>query len=289
MHPIAPYSLSSIKHIWDVDHPESISIGPDGEAFTTGTGGQIYRINLIDDTAQMFASTAPRRVLGQAVDANGNLYCAEATSGKVIRITPAGEESVYGLPSGGGSFLCANYPAFDSEGNLYLSDSGDFSDAVNGRLYKIPRGGGEAILWYPDPVDTPNAIALDAGQQWLYFIETWGSSISRVEIRSDGSSGRFERILHIPSQYPDGFAFDDEGRIWIAFHRPDAIRIFDPHTRRLETFAEDPRARDLRAPTDVAFAGPGRDVLLAASLGNLCVHRFDGAGARGLKLHFPRL
>ena len=87
---------------------------------------------------------------------------------------------------------------------------------------------------------------------------------------------------------PDGIAFDEEGRIWIACHRPDAIWVFDPRSRRLELLAEDWRGEALRGPTDVAFAGPDRDILLAASLDNLVVHRFDGLGVRGLKLNHPR-
>src|SRR5438876_1955685 len=154
-----PYDLKQIVHIRGVDHPQSISVGPKGEAYTTGTGGQVYRLNLETNTAEQFASTAPRRMLGQAVDADGNLYCAD-TTGKVIRITPDGKETTYATGPGGQKFQCTNYPAFDRQGNMYVSDSGDWSETINGRLYKIPPGGGAAQVWYPEPVDTPNAIAL---------------------------------------------------------------------------------------------------------------------------------
>jgi streptogramin lyase len=79
------YDLKAIVHIRGVDHPESISVGPRGEAYTTGTGGQVYRLNLETNTAEQFASTAPRRMLGQAVDADGNLYCADCSTGKESR------------------------------------------------------------------------------------------------------------------------------------------------------------------------------------------------------------
>ena len=49
-----------------------------------------------DDADNFFlASTAPRRMLGQAVDADGNLYCADTVTGTVIRLTPDGRESTY--------------------------------------------------------------------------------------------------------------------------------------------------------------------------------------------------
>ena len=289
MRPMTPYNLKDIVHIRGVDHPESISVGPQGEAYTTGTGGQVYRLNLETNTGEQFASTAPRRMLGQAVDADGNLYCADTATGTVIRLTPDGHECTYATGPGGRSFLCTNYPAFDRQGNMYLSDSGDWSDQINGHLYKIAPGGGEARLWYPDAVDTPNAIALDAQEEFLYFVETFGSSIARIRINPDGSAGTFERLLYMPRHIPDGIAFDAEGRLWIACHRPDAIYVFDLKTRRWEPFAEDWRGEALRGPTDVAFAGPNRDILLAATLSNLVVHRFDNPGVRGLRLNHPKL
>jgi len=236
---LKPYNTKDIVHIRKVDHPESISVGPKGEAYTTGTGGQVYRLDLETNTAQQFASTAPRRMLGQTVVADGNLYCADCSTGKVVLITPDGLESTYARGPEGKSFLCTNYPAFDTQGNMYLSDSGDWSGHINGHIYKIASGGGEAQLWFPEAADTPNAIALDAEEKFLYFVETFGGSIARIAIAEDGSAGAFERVVHMPRHVPDGIAFDEDGRLWIACHRPDAIYVFDLRTRRLELFAED--------------------------------------------------
>lgn len=285
---IETYDLESIVHIRGLDHPESIGIGPDGTAYTTGTGCQVYRLDLDNNTYEQFVSTEAR-CLGTVVDADGNLYAAHAGGDDVLKITPAGEVSVYTTGPGGSKFQCANYPAFDREGHMYLSDSGDWSGALDGHIYKIPPGSGQAQLWFPEPVDTPNAIALDAEEKHLYFVETFGSAIARIAINSDGSAGRFERVVHMPRHIPDGIAFDESGRLWIACHRPDRIYVFDLESKRLELFADDWRGNYLRGPTDVAFAGANRDVLLAASLDNLVVHRFDNVGVNGLKLNYPNL
>jgi len=284
---IRPHDLEDIKHIRGVDHPESIGIGPDGAAYTTGTGCQVYRLDLDNNTAEQFATTEAR-CLGSVVDADGNLYVAH-TSGDVLKITRDGKESVYAIGPGGDKFMCTNYPAFDRQGNMYLSDSGDWSRTVNGHIYKIPPGGGEAQLWFCEPVNTPNAIALDAEEKHLYFVETLGSSIARIAIKSDGSAGQFERVVHMPRHIPDGIAFDESGRLWIACHRPDRICVFDLNTKRMDLFADDWSGEALRGPTDVAFAGPDREILLASSLDNLVVHRFDNVGTKGLKLNHPKL
>ena len=140
---IEPYDKHRIVHIKGVDHPESIAIGPRGEAYTTGTGCQVYRVDLERNAVSVFASTR-NRCLGQAVDAAGNLYCAETVLGAVVKITPDGQLSTYASGPDKRPFMCANYPAFDRCGNMYLSDSGDWSGQLNGRLYKIPPGGGPA-------------------------------------------------------------------------------------------------------------------------------------------------
>ena len=285
---IEPYDKHRIVHIKGVDHPESIAIGPRGEAYTTGTGCQVYRVDLERNAVSVFASTR-NRCLGQAVDAAGNLYCAETVLGAVVKITPDGQLSTYAGGPDKRPFMCANYPAFDRCGNMYLSDSGDWSGQLNGRLYKIPPGGGPARLWYSEPLDTPNAIALDAAEDYLYFVETFGSAIARIAIRADGSAGVFERVVHMPRHVPDGIAFDGEGRLWIACHRPDALYVFDLQSRRLELFVDDWMGEALRGPTDIAFAGPQRDIMLAASLDNLVLHRLDDTGVQGLALNHPEL
>ena len=282
------FDKHAIKHIKGVDHPESIGVGPNGEAYTTGTGCQVYRLDLDHNTCEQFATT-PQRCLGQVVDAHDNLYAAHAGGGNVLKITPDGNVSEYATGPGGDPMPCPNYPAFDKRGNMYLSESGDWSGQINGLIHKIPAGGGEATQWYDQTVDTPNAIALDADERHLYFVETFGNAISRIAINDDGSAGEFERVVHMPRHDPDGIALDTRGLLWIACHRPDAIYYFDMNTRRLQLFCEDWMGEELRGPTDISFAGANRDVMLAASLDNMVVHRFDDTGVVGLRLNHPKI
>ena len=110
----APYDKHRMVRITGIDHSESISVGPRGEVYTTGTGCQVYRVDLATNTAEQFAATA-NRCLGQVVDADGNLYCAETVLGEMIRITPKGDISTYATDPGGHPFVCTNYPAFERD------------------------------------------------------------------------------------------------------------------------------------------------------------------------------
>ena len=67
--------------------------------------------------------------------------------------------------------------------------------------------------------------------------------------------------------------------------QPKAKRWHAP----FDKFVDDWMGEALRGPTDVAFAGENRDIVLAASLDNLCVHRLDNTGVVGLPLNYPRI
>lgn len=98
---IEAYRLDKIVHIHGVDHSESIGIGPDGTAYTTGTGCQVYRLDLEANKAEQFVTTEAR-CLGSVVDADGNLYLAH-TAGNVLKITldGSGYHSCASPPPGG--------------------------------------------------------------------------------------------------------------------------------------------------------------------------------------------
>ena len=57
---IQRYDKRRIVHIKGLDHPESIGVGPGGEAYTSGTGCQVYRLDLDNNTAEHFAQTESR-------------------------------------------------------------------------------------------------------------------------------------------------------------------------------------------------------------------------------------
>ena len=163
--------------------------------YTTGfVTCRVFRIDLETNSAVAFATTAPRRVLGQVVDADGNLYCAQPDTpgSQVVKITPDAQQSVYSRGPAGIGFMSANTPVFDRAGNMYVSDTGSWSErstatfAVFAPVVGTPRSG------LKHPIDTPNGIAIDPEEKFIYYFETWGNSISRIAINKDGSSGDAE-------------------------------------------------------------------------------------------------
>ena len=74
------------------------------------------------------------------------------------KVDQSGNVSVYSDGTESTKMLTPNYPAFDSNGNLYVSDSGEWGED-NGRMFKI-NSDGEAQIWSEDIRSFPNGIAL---------------------------------------------------------------------------------------------------------------------------------
>ena len=54
------FDNAKIVHVRGVDHPESLAVGPRGELYTTGTGCQVFRVDVATNRAEQFATTASR-------------------------------------------------------------------------------------------------------------------------------------------------------------------------------------------------------------------------------------
>ena len=111
--------------------------------------------------------------------------------------------------------------------------------------------------------------------------------IAEIKIAPDGSSGEIRTVAELPGAVPDGVAFDTDGNLYIACYRPDRIYRLDTGGN-LDILADDFEGTIIAAPTNIAFCGAERDVLLSANLGRWHITRYD-TGAVGMPLHYPNL
>jgi sugar lactone lactonase YvrE len=74
-----------------------------------------------------------------------------------------------------------------------------------------------------------NEIRFDDKEEWLYVVESTGWHISRLRVHQDGSlSGR---EVYGPSKldgFPDGFAFDAFGNLWVTLIFTDVLIAITP-------------------------------------------------------------
>jgi len=156
-----------------------------------------------------------------------------------------------------------------------------------------------------DGLHYTNEVRLDPSGHWLYVVETFGRRLVRFPIVGRGGLGPCEIVLTFGhGWFPDGFAFDEGGGIWITSLISNRVGRF--HDDRLDVVIEDLNAafvdeverafatRSMEAShlgripgttlqhvTSVAFGGPDRRTVSLGSLHATCVYQFraDVAGA----------
>lgn len=267
-----------------LDHPEGVAVDADGTVWAGGEAGQVYRIVAGADPEEV-ASTGGF-LLGLALDLDGIVYACDAGRHEVVRVDPrTGAVTTYSTGADQTPFRNPNFPVFDAEGNLYVTDSGAWK-ADDGDI-KIVRPDGRTELWTSALPHFPNGCCLSADGASLLVIESLRPGISRVPIRQDGSAGQPERLCELPGSVPDGLALDEAGGMYVACYRPDRVYYVHPDGA-VEVLAEDPQGTVLAAPTNVVFAGADRRTLVVGSLGRWHLSALE-VDVPGLPLMFPQL
>ena len=264
-----------------LDHPEGVSIGPDGVLYAGGEAGQVYRIGP-DGSVDEIASTGGF-LYGVTLDRAGNVYACDFGNAAVMRISADGTVSTHSTGTADRPMRVPNFAAFDDVGNLYVTDSGEWGDD-DGVVYRVAPGGATEV-WTDAAPRFPNGCCLTAAGDALLVVESHGRAIVRVPFEDDGTAGRPQPIADLAGSQPDGIALADDGTMLVGCYRPDRIYEISADGR-VEVFAEDPDGVVLNQPANVAFFGPELDRLVVSSLGGWSLTAVP-AGRRGVPLRYP--
>ena len=122
-----------------------------------------------------------------------------------------------------------NYAVFRLVGNLFVSDSGDWSRSSGCIVRFDGQGRGQVFLEAPQPF--PNGLALSADDRFLFIAQSHTDDVLQVEIREDGSAGDREVYATGLERVPDGLAFDIEGNLYVSCYASDNIYRVSPATQ----------------------------------------------------------
>jgi gluconolactonase len=282
--PLVP--LADVRiHADGLDHPEGVTTGPDGSLWAGGELGQVYRVDPESQVADELGRSGSL-ALGIAVDGLGSTYTCNPYTRSVEVFSATGEHRSYARWPDGQEIVGCNHLVFDAAGSLYVSDSGH-GDVDDGRIYRVAPGG-QAEVWCEELRTCPNGLCLDPEGRYLYVAMSFRPGrVSRVEIRADGSAGRVEDYVLLDGLVPDGLAFAENGDLYVATYRPDAVLVVRAGSRNVDVLAHDPAGGVLASPTNVAF-GRHADApfLFVANIGRWHVARIPVA-VRGAPLHHP--
>jgi sugar lactone lactonase YvrE len=125
-------------------------------------------------------------------------------------------------------------------------------DVADGFIVLVDRGGARIVA---DGLHYTNEVRPDPSGRWLYVVETFGRRLSRFRIGANGDlTGRDVIVTLGRGCFPDGFAFDRTGRIWITSLISNRLLRFDGS--RLETVLEEVNAAHVDE-AERAFATDG--------------------------------
>jgi sugar lactone lactonase YvrE len=205
----------------------------------------------------------------------------------------------------------ANFVTVDERGRTWISVSTRQvprqlawrTDVADGFIVMVDETGVRLVA---DGLQYTNEVRPDPTGRWLYVVETFGRRLRRFAIGSDGNLSNSEVILTLGHGcFPDGFAFDEEGGIWVTSLVSNRLmRFHDDHVQIVlddtnAAFVDDVErafaARTMNAAhlgpipgthlqqlTSVAFGGADRRTIYLGSLHASCIYSFRTAiaGAR---------
>jgi sugar lactone lactonase YvrE len=214
---------------------------------------------------------------GMSLDRGGRLYMADFAPARIIRLNPrTGTQRDYArlpdvppcapplvtkqcsaTPDDRSAF--PNYPTFAPDGSMYVTDT---SQAL---IWRIPRGGGHAKVWFTDPsLDTvfgpDGAQVMPGGHRLMFVLATPGpfaqAGLYVLPIRHDGSAGPLRPFWQAPfGQFLDGFAFGRSGRVYATLN--NGLVVLSPNGAVVASVPAQQPGQDIPfdAPANVAFAG----------------------------------
>ena len=266
-----------------LDHPECVNPGPSGELYAGGEAGQIYRLSDGGEATEV-ASTGGF-ILGLCCDAAAAIYACDwgsppGTGGAIQRIDPDGRVDTYCSSVEGTPIACPNYCVFDPDGWLWVSDSGTGNLTNNdGRLFRVPPGGGDGVRIDVRAMACPNGLAL-APDGTLFLVESFLPGVLTLR------NGVLHEYVKLPGTLPDGLALAADGTLYISCWQPNRIYTVSASARSPELIFEDVLGHWALTPTNLAFFGSPPTRLAIASLGGMEVQSLP-AGVLGQPLNFP--
>lgn len=259
-----------------LDHPEGVCLGSDGMLYAGGEAGQLYRFTSAGEDLREVGSTGGF-LLGLAADGDGGIQVCDSKRRALLRIAADGAVTVRAK-----GFTLPNFPVFAANGDLFVSDSGDYWHERGTGTIRIIRADGTSETFHRGPFRFANGLALSADQRWLYVVESRSGTILRISAQVPDSEPELVSRLP-PERVPDGLSLTDDGRLLVSCYTPDELWLVEP-SGALTCL--------LRDPTHELLVCPANTLLHA---GRIYVANIGGWSVAGIatdlrpgRIHRPR-
>jgi sugar lactone lactonase YvrE len=280
---VGAFDIAAVDTVAGFRASEGVAVDRQGRVYGGGSDGVVRR-RAADGHVEEFARCSHSQLAGMAFDGDDNLFVCDLHNGALVKVDPQGTVSRFADRAGDAPLCTPNFPVFDAEGNLWVSNSFDrplddvdwdveFGDDPHpwGHLARFrPDGTGEVIV---DGLYLANGTAIDPGERYVYVLQSTKQNCVRVPL----AGGEPEVFCPELGGMPDGMAFDAAGNLIVTLPWERRLIVLD-HDANISTLVVDPTGDKLAYPTNCAFGDDDLEGLYIASpkgdlLGHLRVGR----------------
>lgn len=232
-----------------LQRPECILTEPDGSVWSADARGGLVKMShnsqtLLVPSANVTSGDAglhARYITAQGslpngvcFDKNGDFIIANWGTNQIERMTREGKMTTLLSEIDGQPLGKANFPLRDSKGRIWFTvttRTEPWSDQINTRATDgyIVLMDEHGVRIVADGFCGTNEIRFDDNEEWLYVVESTAWKISRLRVKPNGDL--YGREVYGPEKlggFPDGFAFDTFGNLWITLIFTDELVAITP-------------------------------------------------------------
>lgn len=232
-----------------LQRPECILTEPDGSVWSADARGGLVKMShnaqtLLVPSANVTSGDAEihaRYITAQGslpngvcFDKNGDFIIANWGTNQIERMTREGKMTTLLSKIDGQPLGKANFPLRDSKGRIWFTvttRTEPWSDQINTRATDgyIALMDENGVRIVADGFCGTNEIRFDDNEEWLYVVESTAWKISRLRVKPNGDLYGCE--VYGPEKlggFPDGFAFDTFGNLWITLIFTDELVAITP-------------------------------------------------------------
>lgn len=236
--------------------------------------GLIYQIN--PQGSVKLLSEYDGEPNGLKIHQDGRIFVADHKNGLMLLDPQSGEIKPFIERYKTESFKGLNDLVFSKDGNLYFTDQGQTGlQDPTGRVFCLNTQGNLSCLL--NNVASPNGIALNPEENFLYIAVTRANSIWRAMLLPDGSITRVGNFIQLSGgSGPDGLAVDQAGNLYVAHAGLGTVWKFSPQGEPLLRI----HSCTGKMTTNLAFGGKdNQDLFITESeTGSILRVRMDTPG-----------
>jgi sugar lactone lactonase YvrE len=234
----------------DLQRPECIIAQPDGSLWTADARGGVMHIAANGEQQLLAPRQAPAAAAsfesryvqsqgtslpnGLALTAQGDFIICNWGLDRIEKLDRQGQVQVLFDQLDGKPLGKTNFPLRDRQGRLWFTVTTTlqpWTDSINSTVLDGYIGviDEQGIRIVAEGFGGTNEIRFDDRQEWLYVVESNVRRISRLRLQADGSLT--DREVFGPAQlegFPDGFAFDSFGNLWVTLVMSDKLIALTP-------------------------------------------------------------